>query len=126
MSLSLSLRLRSLSKTGDVYCLQKPPSFPVTGIPSSTADSQHVICRDPLSSDALRLEVASAEPEFIILETDHSLPQPDSVPTGYSSFCVSYSWIPLSGQWCLVADLLVSGSTLLEDLLPQDLLSRQN
>ena len=47
---------------------------------------------------------------------DFSLPQP----------CLWRSWIPLSGQWYLVADLLVSGSTLLEDLLPQDLLSRQN
>lgn len=48
-----------------------------------------MICRDPLSSDALRLDVASAGlEEFIILETDDSLPQPDSVPTGYSSFCV--------------------------------------
>ena len=43
---------------------------------------QHVICRDPLSSDASRLEVASAGLE----EFDDSLPQPDSVPTGYSSF----------------------------------------
>lgn len=50
-------KLRSLSKTGDVYCLQKP-SFP-DGTPLSTADSQHAwFCRDPLSSDALRLEVA--------------------------------------------------------------------
>ena len=48
-----------------------------------------MICGDPLGSDALRLEVASAGPEgFIILETDDSLPQPNSVPTGYSSFCV--------------------------------------
>ena len=46
---------------------------------------------------------------------DFSLPQP----------CLWRSWIPLSGQWYLVADLPVSGSTLLAGLLTQDL-SRQN
>ena len=75
----------------DRWCLlpTESPFISSDGYTFEHWQGRHVICGDPLGSDALRLEVASAGPEgFIILETDDSLPQPNSVPTGYSSFCV--------------------------------------